>query len=227
MKNDSSQKQTLRQAGMIVATIMTVVYLTYRGLFTLNLASPYAVAASLALYAAECYGGLLLLLFFFQIWDVRNPAPQPPLVDRLVDVMIPTYNEDPDLLRGTITAALKIDYPHRTYVLDDGRRPEVRALCEELGAEYMTRPDNKHAKAGNLNHALKLTDGEFVVIFDADHVADRHFIDRLIGYFADKKLGFVQTPHAFYNFDAYQGILDYSRGVYWEEGMLFYNVTQP
>ena len=88
-------------------------------------------------------------------------------------------------------------------------------------------PDNKHAKAGNLNHALKLTDGEFVVIFDADHVADRHFIERLIGYFADEKLGFVQTPHAFYNFDAYQGILDYRRGVYWEEGMLFYNVTQP
>ena len=74
---------------------------------------------------------------------------------------------------------------------------------------------------------MKLTDGEFVVIFDADHVADRHFIDRLIGYFADDKLGFVQTPHAFYNFDAYQGILDYRRGVYWEEGMLFYNVTQP
>ncbi len=74
---------------------------------------------------------------------------------------------------------------------------------------------------------MKLTDGEFVVIFDADHVADRHFIDRLIGYFAEPKLGFVQTPHAFYNFDAYQGILDYRRGVYWEEGMLFYNVTQP
>ena len=88
------------------------------------------MAASLALYAAECYGGLLLMLFFFQIWDVRNPAPQPPLADRLVDVLIPTYNEDPDLLRGTITAALKIDYPHRTYVLDDGRRPEVQACAK-------------------------------------------------------------------------------------------------
>ena len=146
MMNAPSQKQTKRQVAMIVATIMTIVYLTYRGLFTLNLANPYAVAASLALYAAECYGGLLLLLFFFQIWDVRNPAPQPPLPDRTVDVLIPTYNEEPDLLRGTITAALKIDYPHRTYVLDDGRRAEVRALCKELGAEYITRPDNKHAR---------------------------------------------------------------------------------
>ena len=72
-----------------------------------------------------------------------------------------------------------------------------------------------------------MTDGEFVVIFDADHVAEPHFIDRLIGYFGDDRLGFVQTPHAFYNFDAFQGVLDYKRKVYWEEGMLFYNVTQP
>ncbi len=226
MQSDSP-KQTKRRTAMIVATIMTLVYLVYRGLFTLNFSSPYAVTASLTLYAAECYGGMLLFLFFFQIWDVRNPEPQPPLPNRTVDVLIPTYNEEPDLLRGTITAALRISYPHRTYVLDDGRRPEVRALCEALGAEYITRENNLHAKAGNLNHALKLTNGEFVVIFDADHVADRSFIDRLIGYFSDPRLGFVQTPHAFYNFDAYQGILDYERGVYWEEGMLFYNVTQP
>ncbi len=212
---------------MIAATVMTIVYLVYRALFTMNLASPYAVVASLTLYIAEFYGGLLMFLFFFQIWDLRNPAPVPPLAGRTVDVMIPTYNEDPTLLCGTINAALKIDYPHRTLVLDDGKRPEVKALCEELGAEYVTRPSNVHAKAGNLNHALEMTDGEFVVIFDADHVSERHFIDRLIGYFQDDRLGFVQTPHAFYNFDAYQGVLNYRRGVYWEEGMLFYNVTQP
>ncbi len=212
---------------MCIAVIMTVVYLAYRGLFTLNLSSPLGVAISLMLYLAECYGGFLLFLYFFQIWDVRNPAPMPVLPGRTVDVLIPTYNEDPQLLRGTISAALKIDYPHRTYVLDDGKREEVRALCEELGADYITRPTNLHAKAGNLNHALRMTDGELVVIFDADHVSERHFIDRLVGYFADEKLGFVQTPHAFYNFDAFQGVLNYERGVYWEEGMLFYNVTQP
>ena len=130
-------------------------------------------------------------------------------------MMIPTYNEDPELLRGTITASLKIDYPHRTYVLDDGKRESVRA-CAKNWAEYITRPTNLHAKAGNLNHALEMTQGEFVVIFDADHVAERHFIQRLIGYFADEKLGFVQTPHAFYNFEAFQGVLDYKRGVYWK-----------
>ena len=138
MTSAITSKQTKRQAAMIVATIMTIVYLAYRGLFTLNLAGPYAMAASLALYAAECYGGLLLLLFFFQIWDVRNPAAQPPLPGRRVDVMIPTYNEDPDLLRGTITAALKIDYPHRTYVLDDGAGRKC-ARCAKSWAPNTSR----------------------------------------------------------------------------------------
>ncbi len=223
----SPQSQLKRRLAMCVATIMTVVYLVVRGLFTLNLSSPLAVAISLMLFVAECYSGVLLFFFFFQIWDVQNPAPVPAQLGRTVDVLITTYNEDTQLLRGTISAALKIDYPHRTYVLDDGQRAEVKTLCEQLGAEYITRPTNLHAKAGNLNHALEMTDGELVAIFDADHVAERHFIDRLVGYFADEKMGFVQTPHAFYNFDAFQGVLNYERGVYWEEGMLFYNVTQP
>lgn len=212
---------------MILALIASVFYLTYRALFTLNLDGYFAASTSLSLFLAECYGCFLMSMYFFQIWVVKNPDPKPPLEGRTVDVFIPTYNEDPDLLRGTISAALKIDYPHRTLVLDDGKRPEVKALCEELGAEYMTRGSNIHAKAGNLNHALDQTDGEFLIIFDADHVSERHFIDRLIGYFEDERLGFVQTPHSFYNFDAYQGLLNYKAGTYWEEGMLFYNVTQP
>lgn len=220
-------RQRIRQVSMVIAMIMAVIYLVYRGCYTLNLSGVYAATASLSLYVAECYGCMLMFLYFFQVWDVRNPSPVPPLEDRAVDIFIPTYNEDPDLLRGTISAALAIEYPHKTYVLDDGKRSEVKALCEELGAIYVTRPSNIHAKAGNLNHALEITDGEFLIIFDADHVAESHFIDRLIGYFADEKLGFIQTPHAFYNFDAYQGVLNYEKGTYWEEGMLFYNVTQP
>jgi len=223
----SPPSQLRRRGAMCLALAMTIAYLAYRGLFTLNLASPVGVAISLVLYLAECYGGFLLFLFFFQIWDVRNPSPVPARPGHSVDVLIPTYNEDVQLLRGTISAALRIAYPHRTCVLDDGRRAAVKELCDELGAEYFTRTDNQHAKAGNLNHALKLTDGEFVVILDADHVAESNFIDRLVGYFADERLGFVQTPHAFYNFDAFQGVLNYERREYWEEGMLFYNVTQP
>ena len=216
-----------RRLAMVAATVTSLVYLVFRGLYTLNLDGWFAASFSVTLYAAEWYGCLLMYLYFFQIWDLQEPDPVDPIPGRTVDVFIPTYNEDPDLLRGTITAALAMDYPHRTIVLDDGRRPEMAALCDELGSEYLTRDSNLHAKAGNLNHAMELTDGEFVIVFDADHVAERNFITRIVGYFADDDLAFVQTPHAFYNFDNFQGVLDYGRGVYWEEGQLFYNCTQP
>ena len=212
---------------MTLAIIASIVYLVYRGAFTLSFDGWFATTFSLTLYAAEAYGCALMALYFFQIWDLHDPDPVEPLPNRTVDIYIPTYNEDPDLLRGTITAALAVRYPHRTYVLDDGDRPEVRALCERLGADYIRRDSNLHAKAGNINHAMELTDGEFVIILDADHVAEAHFIDRTLGYFADEKLAFVQTPHAFYNYDSFQGVLNYGRGVYWEEGQLFYNCTQP
>ena len=216
-----------RRLAMILAVVASVVYLTYRATYTLALGGWFEGAFSLTLYAAEVYGCGLMFLYFFQIWDLRDPAPVAPLPGRSVDIYIPTYNEDPDLLRGTIAAALAVRYPHRTYVLDDGDRPAVRKLCEELGADYIRRDDNLHAKAGNINHAMELTTGEFVIILDADHVAEQHFIDRTLGYFSDEKLAFVQTPHAFYNYDSFQSVLNYGKGIYWEEGQLFYNCTQP
>ena len=105
--------------------------------------------------------------------------------------------------------------------------PETSPMCAELGVIYTTRPKNNHAKAGNLNYAFEKTSSEFLIIFDADHVPEPHFITRLIGYFADEKLAFVQTPHAFYNFDSFQARLNHGARKYWEEGQLFYHVIQP
>ncbi|SMP66953.1 Glycosyltransferase, catalytic subunit of cellulose synthase and poly-beta-1,6-N-acetylglucosamine synthase [Neorhodopirellula lusitana] len=222
-----SSKRLIRHTSIVTAVTATVIYLTYRGLFTLNLDGIYASAASISLFVAEVYGCFLMFLYFFQIWELVEPEPVPPLENRSVDVYIPTYNEDPDLLRGTISAALALHYEHETYVLDDGNRPAVEELCRELGATYINRDSNLHAKAGNLNHAMEITEGEFVVIFDADHVSRQDFITRLLGYFDDDEMGFVQTPHSFYNFDNFHGTLNYGSQTYWEEGELFYNVIQP
>ena len=191
-----------------------MVYMVYRGLFTLNLESPFAATFSVTLFIAEIYGNLLMFLYFFQIWNPILPEPVPPLDNVLVDAYIPTYDEEPELLRGTIEASVAMDYPHDTWVLDDKARPEVEALCKELGAKYLKRDSNIHAKAGNLNHALEVTDGEFVIVFDADHIAERNFITRTLGYFADERLAFVQTPHSYYNFDSFQGTLDYQKNLY-------------
>ena len=193
-----------RQATILAAVVVCFIYLVYRAFFTFNLTTPYAILASVALFAAELYTGALMLLYLLQVWRPSEPPPPPDLPGRTVDVYVPTYNEDVQILRTTLRACNALEYPHRTYVLDDGKRPAVAALAEELGVGYITRADNKHAKAGNMNNALKQTDGEFIVIFDADHVPEPHFITRLIGYFADEHLAFVQTPHAFYNFDTFQ-----------------------
>jgi cellulose synthase/poly-beta-1,6-N-acetylglucosamine synthase-like glycosyltransferase/Flp pilus assembly protein TadD len=220
-------KNRFRQPLMLLTLLISAIYLVYRAIFTFNLESPYAVAASLLLYSAELWGCMSLLLFFLQVWKVEEPPMQPVLEDRTVDVFVPTYNEDVQMLRGTLQACIAMDYPHRTYVLDDGKRAEVKALAEELGVTYITRDNNMHAKAGNLNSALEKTDGEFLIIFDADHVPSRNFITRLIGYFRDENLAMVQTPHAFYNFDTFQGVVNYAKRRFWDEGQLFYKVLQP
>jgi cellulose synthase/poly-beta-1,6-N-acetylglucosamine synthase-like glycosyltransferase len=217
----------MRKLLIVLASVICVSYLAYRAIYTLNLSGIYAPIASIALYVAELYGIFNLFLFFLQVWEVDEPPVQPVLEGRTVDVFVPTYNEDVSLLRATLEACVRLDYPHRTHVLDDGKRPEVETLARELGINYISRPDNRHFKAGNLNYAFERTDGEFVVILDADHVPEPHFITRLIGYFRDERLGYVQTPHAFYNFDSFQARLDHKNRKYWEEGHLFYYVIQP
>jgi cellulose synthase (UDP-forming) len=122
-----------------------------------------------------------------------------------VDVYIPTYSEPLDVLEKTITGALCLDYPNiSVWILDDGRRPWLKAFCEDKGVGYITRPDNAHAKAGNINHALTKTNGQYVALFDADFVVQRNFLMRAMGFFADPKVGIVQIPHTFYNADPLQ-----------------------
>jgi cellulose synthase (UDP-forming) len=119
--------------------------------------------------------------------------------DVSVDVFITTYGEDLDVIRRTVRAALAMRGAHRTFVLDDGRSDEVRDVAHALGAEYVRRPDNRNAKAGNVNHALGLTDGEFFVIFDADFAPEPQFLEETLPYFATDKVAFVQTPQIYGN----------------------------
>src|SRR6185295_19238644 len=94
----------------------------------------------------------------------------------------------------------------RMYVLDDSHREEVCRLAERFSATYIKGP-RQHAKAGNLNHALTQTDGELFVVFDTDHIPVTTFLTETIPFFADPKVGFVQTPHHFYNQDIFQRAL--------------------
>jgi cellulose synthase (UDP-forming) len=144
-----------------------------------------------------------------------------------VDIMIPTYNEPTFILKRTVIGCQALDYPHkRIYLLDDTRRSQVQALAEELGCEYVTRSDNRHAKAGNLNHAIARTDGELIVVFDADFVPTKNFLTRTVGFFQDLQVALVQTPQTFYNPDPIAHNLGLE-DILTPEEEVFYRQIQP
>lgn len=151
------------------------------------------------LAVAETFTVVHLTGLWHAIWSARVKLPPPGSTDFAVDVFVPTCGEPLEVLRRTITAAVGMDQPHETYVLDDAVRGEVRALARELGARYIPREDSRGAKAGNLNHALALTEGDLVAVFDADHVARPDFLTHLLGYFEDPRVAIVQTPQFYGN----------------------------
>ncbi len=187
----------------------------------------------LILLFAEVYAFAILYLGYIQtLWPLRRtPVPLPDDPDEwpAIDLLIPTYNEPLSVVRYTALAAINIDWPAdrlNVYILDDGRREEFRVFAEEAGIGYMTRDNNRHAKAGNINQALAQLSAPLVAIFDSDHVPTRSFLQVTVGWFLrDGKLGMLQTPHHFYSPDPFERNLDQFRSIP-NEGELFYGVVQ-
>ncbi|GAC1423330.1 MAG: hypothetical protein NVSMB62_19690 [Acidobacteriaceae bacterium] len=185
------------------------------------------------LLAAECYAFVVLVLGYMQmVWPLRRmpvPLPEETFDWPAVDVMIPTLNEPLEVVRFTALAALNMDWPAdklNVFILDDGQREEFREFAEEAGVGYMTRSDTWAAKAGNLNAALERTKSPFVVVFDADHVPTRSFLQVTMGWFLrDAELGILQTPHHFYSADPFGRNLG-QHGDVPAEDELFYGVVQ-
>lgn len=211
-----------------------------------------ALAASLLL-AAEMYGGFMLLTgLFVNAYPLRRRPEKLPqrLADYpTVDVFIPTYSEPLEVVKPTLLGALRIDYPKdklRVFICDDGyprslspatapttaielarRADALRALCAQFGATYLTRPDNTHAKSGNLNNALRHSAGELVLVLDADHVPTRDILKNTVGFFGkDPNLAFVQTPHFLLNGDPVEKNLSLHNQMPAENEM-FYRAIQP
>ncbi|OZY58332.1 UDP-forming cellulose synthase catalytic subunit [Pseudomonas lundensis] len=218
---------------IVLSIIVSCRYLWWRYTSTLNWNDGLDLTCGLILLAAETYSWLILILGYVQTsWPLnRKPAPLPADTREwpVIDLMIPTYNEELAITRGTVYAAMGIDWPKdklRIHLLDDGNRPSFKAFAEEVGINYIARADNRHAKAGNLNHALTLTDGELVAIFDCDHMPARSFMQLTVGWFmADPKLALVQTPHHFLSPDPFERNLGTFRNRP-NEGELFYGLVQ-
>jgi cellulose synthase (UDP-forming) len=250
-KEDSAEISQYYHLFMVWLSLVTTLrYFYYRTSYTLNFDGWLNSIACVLLYFAELYAIVTLILAYFQTLKIRERQPVslasiPQEEWFNVDIYIPTFNEDVEIVRKTVLAAMACDYAvgkKRVYVLDDGRperyrendprrekfrarREQIRRMCEEIGCIHMTRDNNNHAKAGNINNAFHKTDGDLVLILDCDHIPSRQFLLNTVGFFYDPKVSFVQTPHWFYNPDPFERNL-LTGGKIPVNNELFYKVLQ-
>jgi cellulose synthase (UDP-forming) len=158
-----------------------------------------------AFFAVECVAFAVLVLsasLLARAGRRESVSPGPPTGS--LDVFITVCGEPRDMVERTLVAALAIDYPHRTYVLNDGRLvgmegwQAIEELASQYGVRCFTRTEGRRGKAGNLNHALRRTTGDFVATIDADHVATSDLATETLGYFADPAVAFVSTAQLFH-----------------------------
>lgn len=241
-----------RHLFLALGSAVLLRYLYWRTTATLPpLADPVGFGFGVVLLGAELFCAFVLAISLIINADPLRRKPLPREDDAAlpgVDVFIPSYNEDEDILAMTVAAAKAMDYPAdklTVWLLDDGgtdqkcddanegkaaaarrRRASLQGLCRELGAVYLTRARNEHAKAGNLNNGLAHSKAEIVVVFDADHAPFRQFLRETVGHFArDPKLFLVQTPHVFLNPDPIEKNLRTFQRMP-SENEMFYGVTQ-
>ncbi len=216
------RRKVWRRLVAFVYVTSVIVYLSWR--FTII--DEHSFALSVGYYIAEVIGFILGLVTIFSSWQYHHRNPVPALEGLNVDVLVPVYQEPISVIRRTLMAAKAIEYPHNTFVLDDGHRPEVERIACELGINYYSRHDNKDAKAGNLNFGLRHSSAEFFMVLDADHIAMPYALDKLLGFFCDPDVALVQTPQDYYNIDAFQYMnVQNGRGL-WHDQSFFYNIAQ-
>lgn len=229
-----------RMVPVLLVMALTVRYAWWRITDTVpppGLTADFAAGlAFLVLEMAGIAGGLLSLM---SLTRTRNRSAEADANAAwlgehtpLVDVFICTYNEDREILERTIIGALSMDYPaFRVWVLDDGGRDWLRQFAAQMGCGYLARPDNTHAKAGNINYGFKHVTGlteppEFISILDADFVPTEGFLKRVLALTREPDVGVVQTPQHFINPDPIQNNLD-AAGAIPDEQRYFFDVLMP
>lgn len=212
------------KAWFLLNMFCTVVYLFWRLFFTIPFEyGTVSIIAGVALLVVEVLGMVEAFIHYANMYNVTHyELPQvPEALYPDVDVFIATYNEPVELLYKTVLGCKRMTYPDKCrvhiYLCDDGKREAMRELAAKMGVNYLSREDNKGAKAGNLNNALAHSSSELVVTFDADMIPKHDFLLKTVPYFVDAQLknqgkaeedqiplGFVQTPQSFYDLDLFQ-----------------------
>ncbi len=223
-KIEALKRPPWRMLVIALGGFISLRYFIWRTTETLLYTGFWDLLGMTLLYTAECYTMTIHFLgMFINIWPVKHepvPLPEDQSLYPTVDILIPTYTEAEDIVRITAVAATQIVYPKdkiKVHILDDGgtaarrnnpatseaawaRHLSLKRMAMDLGVNYITREDNLDAKAGNINHALKITGAELILMLDCDHVPTKDILKNTAGWFLrDKKLFLVQTPHFFIN----------------------------
>ena len=217
----------------ILSFVTTFVYIIYRIFFTIPKDSVITIVIAIMVLLLEIFDAFFYGIYVFNILIYKKTPPAIPNPKNKiypdVDVFIATYNEDVSLLEKTILACKNMEYPNlakvHIYLCDDGSRDEMKYLTEKLKIRYITRTTNKDAKAGNYNNALNHTKSPFIATFDADMKPNPDFLMKTIPYFMeDKKVGFVQLPQCFKDYDIFQTRLKVFRKIPYEQYYFYHHI---
>lgn len=221
--------------GKIIFSYLTIavlaIYLIWRALFTISLHDPISTSFGILLYVSELLG-LIVYAFFVYLFTSKDTGETQALIDEeasdffepSVDIFVCTYNEDIKLVAATALAAKSLKYPNKKiYICDDGHRDELKKISERFDINYISRKNNTYAKAGNINNALSYTQGELILILDADFIVKKNIIYEAVPYFKDPNVALVQYPQTFYNKDPFQLL----RKTLYNEQDLFMRFLEP
>ena len=251
LKGDSAPEdkkslgRILKRLLICASLYLSLIYLCWRIMYSINTSEGWLpIVCNIMLLIVEIIGFFESCIHYGNLLSMRK-HPLPKIDDDEfpdVDIFIATYNEPTELLAKTINGCKHLKYPDKSkvhiWVCDDNRRPEMRKLAEDMGVGYFDRPDNKGAKAGNLNNALTKTSAPYVVTLDADMIVRSEFLLKTIPYFVEvekiastlpedkkKHLGLLQSPQCFYDPDVFQHAL-YSENNIPNEQDFFYRTIE-
>ena len=205
-------KDFLKFMYYCILLILTITYIFYRIFFTIpTKLGIVSLFFAILVLLVEIWEAFDFFIYFLNILIVKKSSPSVPTINNSdsnypdIDIFIATVNEGETLLTNTITACKNMNYPNQNklhiYLCDDGNRKNIKELANKMNINYITRTNNKNAKSGNYNNALRKTSSPYIVTFDADMAPEKDFLMKTIPFFLStkEKIGvfFLYFTHLF------------------------------